>query len=644
MSNNFDFAQKRKFSQNTLTLNFQGFIGGQTQTAKQFLLTFIVLLTSLSGALAGFWGTWMSLYILFPDYIEQRIVGSFVFGVSTIFIVETLRRGLSKGLPRIALTLIGAIALSVGAIGYFDLDLGVLVAIIVFTAISLSAILFCILFGSLSSSLILILLPKKQGFVKKIYLGWMIATSVFSGYFTIDSLREISSISDRITVVGLAITSGLFFGSGATAIDFWVTNLKAPTARNFKFLKDWAIALGCWGGTSFYNLDLSNVNFRGAKLANTDLRAQKLYRTCFQEVTGLERARVDNRYLDLDCPKVQELLTRATSEDRDFSRLNLRGAYLRGAHLRHFNFTDAELAGADLQGADLRGSLFVRTQAIGVDLTRANLTGICIKDWSVNSQTDFTEVECDYIYREIDDTGEPSDRFPANRNFEHREFESLYQEVENVVELIFQEGENWQAALFGLRKLQIEDEGLELELKGIERRGDLWVVKVTHNRVFPKQEVEQRLNGSFDEMKKQLAAKEGQINRLLGIVADQAEALKGYSKQPFGNHFLIVGSTITNLSGSGQIDYDEAAHQVRSVVANRGDPDRAIALSSELLTSLQEQRVTATVEEQVELIEQVILTEAEKDPFFRQFLMQTEDQRGESAIATALKQAIARLN
>lgn len=424
----------------------------------------------------------------------------------------------------------------------------------------------------------------------------------------------------------------------------------SPSSPFSTFLSSVVIATGVWCGTSFYDLDLSYVNFRGSNLANTDLRARKLYRTCFQGVTGLERARVDSRYLDLENPKVQKLLTEGRSEDRDFSGLNLRGAYLQNAELRRFNFTDTDLTGADMQNADLRGSLLVRAQVIGVDFTNADLTGCCIQDWSINSQTCFTDVRCEYIYRKLDEHGEPIERFPANRNFELREFESLYQEVENVVELIFKEGENWQAALFSLRKLQLEDEELGLELKSIEKRGDLWVLKVTHNNAVSKQEVENRLNASFDEMKQKLAAKEQQIDKLLDIVADQAKTLKGYSKQPLGtsNNFFIVESAITNLSGSGQIDYQEAANQVRNIVATSANSGENTSFATNLLDKFQEREVAVNPTQQTELIEQIILAEAQKDTVFKQFILlqgeQISEAMPESSISTAIRNAIAKLN
>ncbi|MEH2083398.1 MAG: pentapeptide repeat-containing protein [Nostoc sp.] len=443
------------------------------------------------------------------------------------------------------------------------------------------------------------------------------------------------------------IVSGAVYGL-ILGLCGWLSNQLCGTPWNYPgLLRSWVLTLGSWGGTSFHDLDLSGVNFRNAKLANTDLRARKLYRTCFQGVTGLERAKVDSRYLDLEIPKVQKLLTHACSEDPDFSNLNLRGAYLKEADLRHMKFIDADLTGSDLQSADLRGSILANAQVIDVDFTNANLTGICIQNWNVNSQTCFTNVECDYIYRKLDEKGEPIDRHPLDRNFEPREFESLYQEVGNIVELVFKEGVNWRAFAFSLQKLELEDESLGLELKGIEKKGDLWIAKVTHNENISYAEVEKRLNDSYEELKQRLSTKEQQINSLLGIASTQAETIKEFSKRPFGNSFVINGSTITNLTGSGQIEYNEAAEQVRSIVVNGSEPVQVSNIVQHFLARLQGQSVATTASAQAELIKQLLLNEAEKDSVFKQLLVlqsqQIIDSLPEGAIVTAMKQAIAQL-
>ncbi|MEP0983125.1 pentapeptide repeat-containing protein [Leptolyngbya sp. AS-A5] len=483
----------------------------------------------------------------------------------------------------------------------------------------------------------------------------------------------------------LVMASGTVYGL-SLAMGGWLANVLRGTPWRYpSSYRQWAIAVGSWWGTSFLNLDLSDVNFRGTKLANTDFRARKLYRTCFQGAIGLERARVDNQYLDLEHPKVQRLLTHGSSRDQDFRGFNLQGAYLQNADMRGFDLTDTNLTGADFKGADLRDSILIRTQLTntdfqGVDLrknvlidanlteadlrgadlrgsilvraqvaranfTGADLTGICIEDWSVSSKTRFTDVRCDYIFRKYQD-GQPSDRYPIDRNFEPGEFASLFAEPEDEVELVFKGEFNIAALSLALYKLQTDTPELDLELRGVEQRGKLWVAKIkSTSSLLNEQLIQERLtsvyqdpsNGNitveetiknsiyrdYEETKHRLAESEQLIRQLAGVTGNQAEALKELSKQSFGNNFFISGSTITNLAGSGQIEYREAASSIRSLVTNRVDPRATL---QGLIDQLNAQNVATTSATQRELIQQVLVSEANQDPKFKEFLLQQGQQ------------------
>lgn len=636
----------QKFEQKSLPIDLQGVVAGQTNLFHWSLITCVIGFALIGGCFTGLFGGLVSLNMAVPEDIW---LSYFCMPLVAIFwVIETLRHSLIRSLLLTTLTsVITTVVLALLAmIRWIPPEAPLIFLLLSVFAMVMTAL--SIFPECLALSLIYVSLKKTKKIFRKICISLTIITSIVSAYLSfrtgildnleVEGLRKTKDLPDHLTYA--VILGGFLFGCGVVLASLLATRFENNRWEHLKFLRSWAIAVGSWGGTSFYNLDLSGVNFTGAKLANTDLRARKLYRTCFQGVSGLERARVDNRYLDLENPKVQRLLTHGYSEDKDFSGLNLRGAYLQNADMRHFNLIDTDLTEANLQDADLRGSILVRAQVIGVDFTSANLTGICIEDWSVNSQTSFTEVQCDYIYRKLDEKGEPTDRYPLDRNFEPREFESLYQEVGNVVELIFKEGVNWRAFSFSLQKLQLEDDGLGLELKGFEKRGDRWVVKVTHNESASRQEVEQRVYGMYNEMKNLLAAKEQQINQLLGIITN-------LSKQPFGNSFFITGTTITNLAGSGQIDYNEAAGQVRSIVANGCAPTHATSVAQNLLNQLQGEDVATTLDQQTELIQQIILTEAQKDPFFKQFLVQQGEQISsampQSMIASAIRHAVAQL-
>ncbi|MGI2904511.1 pentapeptide repeat-containing protein [Tolypothrix sp. VBCCA 56010] len=647
----------QRFSQELLPNNLQNVIAGQTTILKIIIIAVSIMLGIVSASVAGFLGSVICLEVIASSDPQSRFSYLCMTLVIVAWMIATLKLGIIKGLfvalISTLIAVIAAVVISVWSLN--DYYPGrVFLVIIVFTSLAIFSFFvsrFSIYFNNA-------LLNKNLHFINNFFTCIFFSTAILISYkfiFSDETSQYIEKIyQSRLLIIGLPFYQIKYIAvlcGGIAGLSMTIASLRAidldKKRNNSDFLKLWAIAAASWGGTSFYNLDLSNVDFTNSELANTDFRARKLYRTCLKHVRGLDRARIDNQYLDLSNPQVQKLLIDGSSEDTDFSRINLQGAYLRNADMRHFKFIETNLNGAYLQGADLRGSILIRAQVTGVDFTGANLTGICIEDWSVNTKTCLTRVECDYIYRKLDEKGEGTERYPIDRNFEKGEFEALYQEVEEVVELVFKEGVNWRALSFTFRQIQLEDEGLGLELKGVEKRGELWVVKVTHKEGIPRQEVEQRVIPIYNLLEKQIAIMGQQLDKALMIGANQSEALKELSKKSFGNNFSITGSTITNLAGSGEIDYDEAASKIRSFVANGSEPSQATRIAQSLLEQFQNQNIATSADEQAELIQQVILSEAKKDPIFKQFIVQQgqqiADNMPESAIATAIREAYSQL-
>ncbi len=375
------------------------------------------------------------------------------------------------------------------------------------------------------------------------------------------------TLLDYLVVISLLLAS--------VTIGWRAAQVNSP----FPEIRQWAIILTAIGGTSFRGANLTEADFSQAKLKYTDFRNANLTRAYWHGASGLEFARLDNTYLS--DPSIRQLAVTLSGQQKNFDGANLEGINLKKAKLSHASFTNvnlrnsnlrnanlskatlrqAQMDGADLSGTNLRESLLMRADLANANLSRADLTGACIRDWHFNARTCFTGVACDYVYREYENN-QPADRYPSDRNFKPGEFESLYQKVINSVELIFQEQVDWRALSFAFEKFQIEDEGMGLELKGVEQRGDYWIVKVTHGEGVSKQQVEQQVQSTYDDFRALMEAKDQQINQLLGIVDSQtkamnqqAEALTNFSQHPFGNSFFISGSTITNLAGSGQIEY-----------------------------------------------------------------------------------------
>jgi uncharacterized protein YjbI with pentapeptide repeats len=681
----------KKFVQASLKSDFQNEIAGQSAIAKFLLLTFAACLSILSGGFAAITGGFISLYTIFPQIPDQRwmMLGATLIVLAAL--LKSLQQSFLQGLH-------GAVTASIMmtilvVIGLRQTASELLVGIAVFSLLLGATALLSLLAGGLSMALLLTLLdrPKKATYI---YAALTIFIAIVFADVLIGSLKSRASFPNELSLRILAVCTGLIFSSSAIVMSKVIA---VSIAKQFEFFRAWALGISCWRSTSFYDLDLSGVDFTNAKLANADLRAKTLYRTCFQGVSGLDRAKVDRRYLDLDDLKVQQLLTCGNSSDHNFRRCNLQGAYLQGAEMRGFDLTDANLTGVDLREADLRNSILIRVQLADADLqtvdlrssllmdanltgaslreadlrgcilvraqvaradfTGSDLTGICIEDWSVSSKTQFTNVRCNYIYRKYQNA-QSSDRYPVDRDFEPEEFASLFAEPEDIVELVFKGAFDIAALSLALYKLQLDAPELNLELRGVEQRGNLWVAKIKSTStqlneqlimerltsVYQAPNLEATIKSSiyrdYEETRQRLAESEQLVKQLAGVTGSQAEALKELSKRSLGNNFFISGSTITNLTGSGQIEYNEAAQQIRQLVTNQADPHP-------ILQQLRDRKIALTPETQTEFIQQMLVSEAEKDPIFKQFLLQQGQQMIENlpdSIAIAISSTIAQLS
>ncbi len=168
--------------------------------------------------------------------------------------------------------------------------------------------------------------------------------------------------------------------------------------------------------------------------------------------------RKDNLELKID-------LTGAKLTDAKLSVANLTGANLIGAFLYRAN-----LEGADLKYANLTDAKPERIQALGTNFSSATLTGACIEDWNINSETNLDNVICDYIYlKEGKQERRPSD---PNRNFELGDFAKLVQKSIETVDLIFKDGIDWKVFLSSYQDIQVEYGDQNISIQSIENKND----------------------------------------------------------------------------------------------------------------------------------------------------------------------------
>lgn len=292
-----------------------------------------------------------------------------------------------------------------------------------------------------------------------------------------------------------------------------------------------------WNQWRENNADLK-PNLRGADLSDTSLnRANLKYANLIR--TRLTRANlsganlkyanvsdanliqanlsdVNLRYANLDRANLLDAkLTKANLEDVDLESTNLKGVCFVGTNLTGVNLSNRNLSNQDLSKANLTNAILQGVEALGTNFSGAILTGACIEDWNINSQTNLESIQCDYIYLERSYSEEIqkfifTNRLPHDLNqiFAPCEFTNRYQKILETVELYFDADVNWQAFLVSFNKLQIECRSEELSINSFENKGNgAFIIRVNIPENSDKSEIEKYLNKKY-----QLEAKLSSLN------------------------------------------------------------------------------------------------------------------------------------
>lgn len=203
----------------------------------------------------------------------------------------------------------------------------------------------------------------------------------------------------------------------------------------YTWIRTNAIDFSITGGTSFRNANLTDTDFTKATLKNTDFRNTILTHTCFKQAKNLDLARTVKTYLDI--LQVQKLVVTGQGQDKDFSRLNLRGINLQGANLANASFINSDLSNANLKDADLSRAKLVQTQLDKTDFTGANLTGAYIENWRITRETKFDNVRCKYVYIRVPTKDNPNQfRKPDNKQlFADGEFGDFIKSIVDNIDI-----------------------------------------------------------------------------------------------------------------------------------------------------------------------------------------------------------------
>lgn len=302
----------------------------------------------------------------------------------------------------------------------------------------------------------------------------------------------------------------------------------------YTLIRQLAVAFTGIGGTSFRRTNLTNANFSYATLKNTDFTQSNISRTLWYKSSMLDWAIVGETILNN--PKVRELLVTRNGREKSYEQANLWGANLSDADLYSANLRNADLTDATLESANLEQANLTQIQAIGADFSKAQMTGVCgLGSWNIDSTTNLEWADSQWIYL-LEDCKPGTDdreRRPHNGEFAPGEFTKFFQEVTNTVDLIFRQGLDFTA--FNQSFVQVQNEGTELELQAIEKKGDgVVVVKVSVPVDADKAKIHQELMQAYDEKLAALDAKyQAKFDRLEQQNADSLALVKKLTaKQP----------------------------------------------------------------------------------------------------------------
>ncbi|MEL0588154.1 MAG: pentapeptide repeat-containing protein [Planktothrix rubescens PR222] len=397
-------------------------------------------------------------------------------------------------------------------------------------------------------------------------------------------------------------------------IIFYVREKALAGDSKYLFFRTLAINLCAMLGTTFEKADLTDADFTGAVLGNTNFREANLTRTCWKDARNLHKARVEGTYLENE--KIRQLLVTGDGRDQNFDGLDLRGCNLRNADLTDASFINTKLSEATLEGANLTRAKLVKAQLYGTNLKNAILTGACIQDWAISLDTQLEGIKCEYIYMRLETKEDPDPwRKPDNRNetFKDGDFtdfiapiiktQQLYQtqnidlrivaENYTILDIFHHQGLDPSASAIAFQKLIEKYPEAGLKVLSIEGRGNEKIhfkAQVTDDvsRSILSQEYSAIYNqiksGTYSDLQAFLAAvaeKDQQIVRFQELLENAIQQPKFYVEtyqESRGN--ITISSVQGNISGvvggdlTGTVDVSQGDTEIsgdRNIEINKGD-------------------------------------------------------------------------
>jgi uncharacterized protein YjbI with pentapeptide repeats len=388
-------------------------------------------------------------------------------------------------------------------------------------------------------------------------------------------------------------------------------------------------------GTNLIEANLSGVYLRQANLTEADLHRVVLTGADLSEAVldnaDLSRANLAGAYLLKSSFKKAHFL-RANLQDVYLLRADLSGANLRGADLRRADLSGAYLSDSTLSEADLSDAYLLESHLIRTILDGAKMTGCCIYNWHIE-EIDFSKVQCRFVYTHFNyNTKSSIDRYPVGRDFEPGELGQQYQEDSFAIDIYFTEPINWQALVFTLAQIELENLELSLTIKSFESSEDNYILKVATSRPVNAKILTRRVFQIYPDIVRRVLAQRQQLFKVLEIAERNGKANPTLDPPPHPP-LQQLPSPDKRLR-----IYQEVVRQIQHILLSQA-PDQFIDSVEKLLDYLRRQGIS-TEEIQKKIIGQVIIQRAKQDKAFQEQLLRWEKNASETARLSAVGEAI----
>jgi uncharacterized protein YjbI with pentapeptide repeats len=411
-----------------------------------------------------------------------------------------------------------------------------------------------------------------------------------------------------------------------------------------------------------FNAILNDANLSNAALIKTDLRGTSLIRANLTEADLSASNLSESDLSEANLRKANLSYNGIVGNITNITGVNLSNADLSGA-----NLSSADLSDTNLSNADLTGSMMYAVRALRTNFSSAILTGACLQNWNINSETKLDNIVCTFFYLKAEPSSADNEHYrdyppssdsyyyrerrpSSDSYFAHGEAVNLIQSVLETVDLVFANGIDWKAFLMSFQELRNQYGTNDISIQAIEKKsGGVFVIRLEIPLKSDKAEVESQIKELYEH---KLQLLEAQYRTDIQIKDREIESYKRESTNMMEIVKLLASKPINveaKAVAESQSNQDTFNTDLRGAnVANFANKiqDNARQQANQNICATPEKQSlaesAAEIQKLLKILEQTNpnATEAEQKAFVSAAVSKTNQQRAVNAFKSGGKTAI----